>query len=97
MALTPPWQFDNPLCAQIGLELYYKDEDIEDDRALVHGEQTKAINLCKSCDHQFDCAEWGINRERWGVWGGLTSRERQNIRRKRRRMGTFDKQIELLP
>ena len=97
MALTPPWQFNNPLCAQIGLELYYKDEDVEDDRALVHGEQTKAISLCKACDHQFDCAEWGINRERWGVWGGLTPRERQNIRRKRRRMGALDKQIELLP
>jgi WhiB family transcriptional regulator, redox-sensing transcriptional regulator len=97
MNLKPPWEFENPLCAEIGLDLYYKDEDVEDDRALVHGEQQKAIEMCKTCEHLSDCAEWGINRERWGVWGGLTPRERRNIRRARRRSKFLNVQIELLP
>lgn len=97
MTLKPPWEFENPLCAEIGLDLFYKDDDFEDDRALVNGEQAKAKKLCEYCDHLNDCAEWGINKERWGVWGGLTPRERHNIRRKRRRVGVLYTEIELLP
>lgn len=97
MALISPWEFTNPLCAEIGVELFYRDEDFEDDRAIIHGEQVKAAQVCNSCEHLADCAEWGINRERWGVWGGLTPRERQSIRRKRRRINSMDIQIELLP
>ena len=97
MGLKPPWEFDNPLCAEIGLDLFYKDEEFEDDRARVNSEQNKAMSLCKTCPHVFDFAEWGISKERWGIWGGLTPRERHNIRRKRRRMGLLFSEIELLP
>lgn len=97
MILIPPWQFNNPLCAEVGPEIYYKDENVEYDIVLTIKEQKKAISLCKDCDHQFDCAEWGINRERWGIWGGLTNLERQNIRRKRRRTEFLNTEIQLLP
>lgn len=98
MSLTPPWEFNNPLCAEIGLDLYYRDEENEDDYSRVHGEQAKAKRLCKECDHLFDCAEWGINREKWGVWGGLTPKERTNIRRSRRRKSkSLSQEINLLP
>lgn len=97
MGLKPPWEFEDPLCSEIGLDLFYKDDEFEDDRARVHGEQLKAAKICNKCDHILECAEWGINKERWGIWGGLTPKERQNIRRKRRRIGGISIEIELLP
>ncbi len=97
MALRPPWEFEKPLCAEIGVELFYKDDTNEEDRAIVNGEQAKAALICTGCEHVFDCAEWGINRERWGVWGGLTPLQRNSIRRKRRRVDSRDTSIQLLP
>ncbi len=42
-----------------------------------------AKQICKSCPHQTECAEWGIVNEAHGIWGGLVSRERYKIRRRR--------------
>ncbi len=42
-----------------------------------------AKNVCAGCPFLADCAEWGIRRERFGVWGGLTEDERQVIRSRR--------------
>lgn len=38
--------------------------------------------LCNVCPVKADCAEAGL-RERFGVWGGLSERERRRIRRQR--------------
>lgn len=38
--------------------------------------------LCGVCPVQADCAEAGL-REKFGVWGGLSERERRRIRRER--------------
>lgn len=81
MRLKPPWQFDNPLCAEIGTHYYYLEED---DENYSRNDINKAKSLCAKCEHQFDCAEWGIAKERFGIWGGLNSRERSLIRRRRR-------------
>lgn len=79
--LTPPWEFDQPLCAEIGPYYFY----MEDDGLPVSTNDARKVkSFCESCVHQSDCAEWGIAKERFGIWGGLTSRERQNIRRRRR-------------
>jgi WhiB family redox-sensing transcriptional regulator len=97
MRLKPPWEFNNPLCSDAGLDLFYKDDLLDDDNTQSYSEQAKATSLCSSCEHLVDCAEWGINKEKWGIWGGLTPRERHNIRRKRRRRGQVDIEINLLP
>ena len=73
-----PWNYENPACAEVGMEFYYPDRDIED---KIH---TKTIvNVCKICPHLAECAEWGINRERYGIWGGITANQRRDIRRRR--------------
>ena len=47
-------------------------------------EEAKAI--CNQCPVQQACLEWALsNREREGVWGGATERERRRIIRRRRR------------
>ena len=73
-----PWNYENPACAEVGMEFFYPDRDIED---KIH---TKTIvNICKICPHLAECAEWGINRERYGIWGGITANQRRDIRRRR--------------
>lgn len=81
MTLKPPWEFDNPLCAELGPTHYFA----EDDELEVETKERQQIRkLCNTCEHQFDCAEWGIYKEKWGIWGGLTVRERRLIRRRRK-------------
>lgn len=79
--LTPPWEFDQPLCAEVGPYYFYMEDD---GLPFSSNDMQKVRSFCNSCVHQSDCAEWGIQKEKFGVWGGLTPRERQNIRRRRR-------------
>jgi WhiB family transcriptional regulator, redox-sensing transcriptional regulator len=47
-------------------------------------EEAKAI--CMSCQVRQSCLEYSLaTREREGVWGGLTERERRRIVRQRRK------------
>jgi hypothetical protein len=89
MKLKPPWQFENPLCAELGPYYYYLEEE---ESEYSRNDINKAKSLCNMCDHKFDCAEWGIAKERFGIWGGLNSRERSLIRR-RRRVKTLSKDL----
>lgn len=48
----------------------------------------KAIRTCKStctdCPYLMPCRDWAITeREAWGVWGGMTPRERRAEKRRR--------------
>jgi WhiB family redox-sensing transcriptional regulator len=47
---------------------------------------TEAKAVCSSCDVRVACLEHALNsREKEGVWGGHTERERRRIIRQRRR------------
>lgn len=72
-----PSKFEDPLCQQISTELFFP--EASEDRVLVS--QLKSI--CGRCPHLQECAEWGINKERYGIWGGLTANQRRKIRIKR--------------
>ena len=75
--MREPREYEAPLCAQVGGDLWFP--EVGGDTTIV----LRAKNICKLCTHRLECAEWGINNERHGVWGGLTAVERKNIRRKR--------------
>ncbi|MVA76917.1 WhiB family transcriptional regulator [Auraticoccus sp. F435] len=51
------------------------------DSLFVEGaEQRKARTLCRGCPVRLEClAEALDNRIEWGVWGGLTERERRQL------------------
>lgn len=62
-----------------GLEpgIFYPDEDDE-------GMEAKAV--CAGCGVRVACLEFALaSREKSGVWGGATERERRRIIRQRRR------------
>lgn len=47
-------------------------------------EQKRARSVCIGCPVRFEClAEALDNRIEWGVWGGLTERERRSLLRQR--------------
>lgn len=44
--------------------------------------QVRAV--CRACDVQVECATFALNNgEHHGVWGGLSEKERRQIRRRR--------------
>lgn len=87
MSLRPPWEFDNPSCANTDPSKYYKEDDTETLTPSDRREIKEIKELCSTCEHLSDCAEWGIEKESFGIWGGMTVDERKRIRRRRRRSG----------
>ena len=83
--LRKPWTFERPLCKEIGGEVFFID-DFDDPRGMDTNSSNVQIaqRFCFRCEHQVDCAEWGILNEEHGMWGGLTPRQRREIRRQRR-------------
>jgi len=78
----PPWEFEEPVCAEVGTEIFFpRDRDDPDAGRLVDTTR-EAKRICQTCPHMAECAEWAIQREPHGVWGGTSPRERQNLRRK---------------
>jgi WhiB family transcriptional regulator, redox-sensing transcriptional regulator len=74
---TLTWR-DRGRCKGADPTVFYPEDD-EDP-----GEVAKAI--CESCGVREACLEYAITtREKAGVWGGYTARERRRIVRQRRR------------
>ena len=42
---------------------------------------SRAKLVCAACPDRIACRRWGIEREEFGIWGGLTARERARERR----------------
>ncbi|HEX9260095.1 MAG TPA: WhiB family transcriptional regulator [Acidimicrobiales bacterium] len=76
MRETASWR-DRGACKGLDPLLFYP----EDEEASV---EAKAI--CDQCHVRGSCLEHALmNREKEGVWGGATERERRRIIRQRRR------------
>jgi WhiB family redox-sensing transcriptional regulator len=66
------WQ-EQALCAQSDPEAWFPER----------GDSPQAAKrICRRCPVKAECLDYALdNRIRWGVWGGLTDRERQHARR----------------
>ena len=61
------------LCAQTDPEVFFPE---------LGGTPRHAKAVCRCCAARDDCLTWAMEtREPWGVWGGLTERERMRLRR----------------
>ncbi|MEB4615441.1 WhiB family transcriptional regulator [Leucobacter sp. M11] len=66
------WQAD-ALCAQTDPEAFFPEKG---------GSTREAKRICESCEVRSSCLDYALeNDERFGIWGGLSERERRKLRR----------------
>ena len=66
------WQ-DRALCAQTDPEAVFPEKG---------GSTREAKKICTGCEVKAECLEYALaNDERFGIWGGLSERERRRIKR----------------
>lgn len=63
------WQHD-AVCQSTDPELFFPEP---------RGNPLPAINICRTCPVRLACLRAGLHEE-YGVWGGLTSDERKQLR-----------------
>ena len=81
----PPWH-RSAACRGLSAGLFYP---VDDDAVAA----AKAV--CASCRVAEDCLEYAIAvREKEGLWGGATERERRSIIRRRRRAAARERDLE---
>jgi WhiB family redox-sensing transcriptional regulator len=67
------WQSDS-LCAQTDPEAFFPEKG---------GSTRDAKKICASCEVRNMCLEYALeNDERFGIWGGLSERERRKLRKR---------------
>ena len=86
-ALAPPDQddgwFEQAACRSEDRRLFFEPEHESAKRRDRRVSAAKAV--CATCPVRRECLSYALARpERYGVWGGLTTRERAQIGRQRR-------------
>ena len=67
------WQ-EQALCAETDPEAFFPEKG---------GSTREAKKICTGCEVKAQCLEYALsNDERFGIWGGLSERERRRLRRR---------------
>ena len=67
------WQ-ERALCAQTDPEAFFPEKG---------GSTREAKKICTGCEVRAECLEYALaNDERFGIWGGLSERERRRLKRR---------------
>jgi WhiB family redox-sensing transcriptional regulator len=67
------WQ-ERALCAQTDPEAFFPEKG---------GSTREAKRICSGCEVRLECLEYALaNDERFGIWGGMSERERRKQRRR---------------
>jgi len=71
--IAPPAWTTDALCAQVDPDLFYPE---------TGAPNRDAKRVCAGCEVRVECLAYALaHRERHGVWGGTTERERRRLRR----------------
>ena len=66
------WQ-EEALCAQTDPEAFFPEKG---------GSTREAKRICVGCEVKAECLEYALGHdERFGIWGGLSERERRRLKR----------------
>jgi WhiB family redox-sensing transcriptional regulator len=64
---------DRALCAEVGDDFWFPEKG---------GSTRDPKRVCRSCEVRAECLEYALEHdERFGVWGGLSERERRQLKR----------------
>ena len=65
------WQ-ERALCAQTDPEAFFPEKG---------GSTREAKKVCRACEVRAECLEYALaHDERFGIWGGMSERERRRLR-----------------
>lgn len=71
-AIEQEWQ-DQALCAQTDPEAFFPEKG---------GSTREAKRICQACGVRDECLEFALEHdERFGIWGGLSERERRRLKK----------------
>src|ERR1700693_3743268 len=71
---TPDWK-SQANCMGVDPDLFFPERGMS---------TREAKSVCRGCLVREDCLEYALaNGEKFGIWGGLSERERRKIRRRR--------------
>lgn len=71
-AVEQEWQ-EQALCAETDPEAFFPDKG---------GSTREAKRICQACGVRDECLEYALeNDERFGIWGGLSERERRRLKK----------------
>ena len=72
-AVELEWQ-ERALCAQTDPEAFFPEKG---------GSTREAKRICQSCEVRDECLEYALEYdERFGIWGGLSERERRRLKKR---------------
>ena len=64
---------DQALCAEVDPEIFFPEKG---------GSSREAKRICSECSVRIECLNYALRRdERYGVWGGMSERERRRLKR----------------
>jgi WhiB family redox-sensing transcriptional regulator len=67
------WQ-ERALCAQTDPEAFFPEKG---------GSTREAKRICQGCEVRSECLEYALGQdERFGIWGGLSERERRKLKKR---------------
>ena len=73
LPLTPDQWQDRALCAQTDPEAFFPEKG---------GSTREAKKICLGCEVRHECLDYAREHdERFGIWGGLSERERRRLKR----------------
>lgn len=71
LGTAPEWQ-EGALCSQTDPDAFFPEKG---------GSTREAKRICARCEVKAECLAFGID-ERFGIWGGLSERERRKLKRR---------------
>jgi WhiB family redox-sensing transcriptional regulator len=71
----PDFDLSEALCAQVDPEVFFTQDD--------NSGYKQAKVICTNCTVMAECLTWALrNDERYGVWGGLAPKERDQLKKR---------------
>jgi WhiB family transcriptional regulator, redox-sensing transcriptional regulator len=73
LGTEPDWQ-ERALCSQTDPEAFFPEKG---------GSTKEAKRICSRCEVRHNCLQHALDQdERYGIWGGLSERERRKLKRR---------------
>lgn len=71
--------YKQALCSDLPTEIWFPVEEDEDyEEKIIYAKE-----VCAACPVLVECQTHAIKNEEFGIWGGMTEKERRSTRRRR--------------